>query len=244
MSPADRHQDEWADAVGAYLLEALPEDERAAFEAHLEGCTTCQEDVAMLRVASDALPASVQQLAPPPELKGRIMAVVRAEADLLAAASGPRADLPERARDRGWLGWLTARPGLAAAGVALLLLVGGVSGAVMSGGEDGRVVTASVAREVAENATAKLVIHKTDSKLEVTRMPPPQQGRVYQVWLKRAGVKEYEPTSALFVPRAGGDGSVSVPGSLKGVEQVLVTSEPAGGSSTPTRDPVITADTA
>lgn len=241
MSPAERHTHEWGDAVGAYLLEALPEDERAAFEAHLETCAECREDVAMLRVASDSLPASVQQISPPPELKSRIMAVVQAEADLLAAASGDRADLPERPRERGWLGWLTARPGFAAAGVALLLLVGGVGGALVRRGDDGRVVIPRVERALAENATAKLIIHDTDSKLTVAHMPAPPHDRVYQVWIKRPH-HDPEPTSALFTPRKSGDGAVSVPGSLKGVEAVMVTDEPAGGSPVPTREPVIIAD--
>jgi len=52
------------------------------------------------------------------------MAVVEAEAELMAAASGSRADLPDRGRERasgrGWLGRLAARPGIAVACVALL----------------------------------------------------------------------------------------------------------------------------
>ena len=36
------------DAVGAYVLDALPEDERRAFEAHLATCLTCRQGVAEL----------------------------------------------------------------------------------------------------------------------------------------------------------------------------------------------------
>ncbi len=243
MSPADRHQHEWADAVGAYLLEALPDDERGAFEAHLETCAVCQEDVEMLRVASDALPCSVRQLSPPPELKGRIMAVVQAEADLLAAAAGDRADLPERPRQRGWLGWLTARPGFAAAGVALLLLVGGVGGALVSQGGDDRTIKVPLPKARVADGYAALTIHETDSKLTVVGMPAPPKDRVYQVWIKRPG-QDPEPTSALFTPRRDGHGSVAVPGSLKGVEAVLVTDEPEGGSPVPTREPIVAVKTA
>ena len=48
MSTGPDH-DRWADAAGAYLLGALPDDERAAFEAHLAGCAACREEVDELR---------------------------------------------------------------------------------------------------------------------------------------------------------------------------------------------------
>ena len=71
---------EWEETAAAYLLDALADDERADFERHLDGCHDCRRDVERLRVASDALPASARQVAPPPELKDRIMAIVNAEA--------------------------------------------------------------------------------------------------------------------------------------------------------------------
>ncbi len=243
MSTTGSRHEDWADSVGAYLLEALPDDERTGFEDHLETCSDCRASVDELRVAAAAIPASVEQMVPPPALKGRIMAVVEAEAELLAAASGSRADEAPRPPRRRWFEGFSLRPGLALAAVVLLLVVGG-GAAVLTGGDDGREVVAQVDRSLAETATAKLVIHDTDSKLEVANMPAPPEGRVYQVWLKRTGVEAPEPTSALFVPRADGEGSVSVPGSLRGVEAVLVTHEPKGGSKAPTRQPVIRASLA
>jgi hypothetical protein len=76
----------------------------------------------------------------------------------------------------------------------------------------------------------------------VSRMPQPPDGRVYQVWLHRgrAGTPP-RPTDAFFSVSRHGDASVDVPGDLRGVDAVLVTDEPLGGSSLPTRAPVITA---
>ena len=48
----------------------------------------------------------------------------------------------------------------------------------------------------------------------------------------------------LWSTRADGSADVAVPGSLDGVEAVLVTDEPEGGSDVPTKAPVITAATA
>ena len=45
--------------------------------------------------------------------------------------------------------------------------------------------------------------------------------------------------NALFGVSTDGSASVDVPGSLKGVGAVLVTSEPEGGSRVPTRQPIL-----
>lgn len=242
MSATAPDHDRWADDLGAYLLEALPDDERQGFETHLEACERCREDLAELNVAACALPVSVEQFFPPPALRGRIMAVVNAEAELLAAA-GPGADRPDPARSRRRFGLPSLRPAVALVGVAGLLLLGGVVGVALDQDErtaPERTVVAQVDENFAEGASAKLVVHETDSRLEVANMPIPRRDRVYQVWLKRPGKAE-EPTSALFVPRSDGTGSVVVPGSLEGVDQVLVTSEPKGGSRRPTTSPIIAA---
>jgi hypothetical protein len=49
------------------------------------------------------------------------------------------------------------------------------------------------------------------------------------------------PTDALFVVNRAGGAHVAVPGDLQGVERVLVTDEPRGGSRAPTGKPVIVA---
>jgi hypothetical protein len=63
-------------------------------------------------------------------------------------------------------------------------------------------------------------------------------GRVYEVWLSRGG-GDAQPTSALFDVTAAGNGETAVPGNLHGIREVMVTSEPQGGSVRPTRAPLI-----
>ena len=72
-------------------------------------------------------------------------------------------------------------------------------------------------------------------------MPSPGRGRVYEVWLL-SGAGAPKPAGALFSVDRAGSGSAAVPGSLDGVDQVLVSSEPAGGSQQPTRMPVLAAE--
>ena len=63
------------------------------------------------------------------------------------------------------------------------------------------------------------------------------------MWLKRPGRAAPEPTNALFDVRDG-RATVEVPGGVEGVDQVLVTAEPNGGSAAPTRPPVVIAQAA
>src|SRR4051794_21965125 len=90
----------WEDAAGTYVLGALPEDERAAYEAHLAVCPACRAETDDLTVAAQALPMSAPAMKPPPALKGRIMAEVEREAALLGSAGEPRREPRRTWRDR------------------------------------------------------------------------------------------------------------------------------------------------
>jgi anti-sigma-K factor RskA len=226
----------WSDATGAYVLGALDDTERAAFEEHLAGCPACREEVDELMPAVRALPVSVDPVDPPPALRARIMAEVEREASLLAAA-GPEADRPHRRRR------LSLRvPRLVPAAVAAALLVVGVAigvGVTQLRGAPERTVAAQVSG--APGATVQLELNGEEGRLMARDLPAPPSGRVYQVWLKRDGHAP-EPTAALFVPSRDGTATASVPGSLEGVDQVMVTDEPDGGSPQPTGDLLAVAD--
>jgi anti-sigma-K factor RskA len=217
--------------VGAYLLGALTPEETAAFERELERNDELRADVEHLRIAADALPASSIQMAPPPGLKDRVMAVVNAEAELLRAA-GPEADrVPApRAPSRRWFAWRPAF-GLAAAALATAFVVG----IIVFGGDGGdRVIEAST-------GNAQLIQRRSGhSTLTAANLPLPGPGRVYQVWLQRKG-DDPQPTNALFGVGKDGTASVDVPGDIEDVDTVMVTSEPDGGSQTPSRAPIIVA---
>ncbi len=228
----------WEDTLAAYLLGALPEEELSEFEAHLEGCKRCRAEAASLTAAVDVLPVAVPQVNPPDALRGRIMAVVESEAELLAAAGGG-ADRPARARKgrRGWRGWFP-RPVVTAAAATVALAIGVVAGAGIVGGGDGggggqRTLAARVSYPAAR---ASVVVDGSHAKLVVHGMPAPSAGRVYQVWLNRDGAPV--PAGTTFMLRSG---DVSIPRSVRGGDRVMVTSEPMGGSPTPTRLPIVVA---
>ncbi len=233
MNAGPGHE-QWADTAGAYVLGALPDDERAGFEAHVDTCAECRAEIDQLSSAADALPASAPAMVPPPALKARLMAEVEREAALLAAA-GPQADRPtarKPARERRR--WLAGFPAVALACVALLAGIA-VGGVLFKTGSKTLRFTPTGSQAVAE-----LDVTGDKAVLVARGLPSPGEGKTYQVWLKRPG-QAPQPTAALFTPRTDGSATATVTGKLSGGDQVLVTAEPAGGSPAPTSDPVLAA---
>ncbi|HEX8753799.1 MAG TPA: anti-sigma factor [Solirubrobacterales bacterium] len=75
---------EWRGSLGAYALGDLPTEERAALEAHLDGCERCREEVRALTGVARLLPyADPAHFGPAPkpspELGQRIAATIGAE---------------------------------------------------------------------------------------------------------------------------------------------------------------------
>lgn len=75
---------EFEELSGAYVLDAVTPEEREAAEAHLAQCPRCTQLVKEMRSTVDLLLLAVSQVAPPPQLKGRILSAVQ---DAAAASS-------------------------------------------------------------------------------------------------------------------------------------------------------------
>lgn len=217
--------------AASYVLGALPDSELEVFRAHLASCAVCREEVAALQVVADALPAMAPHVSAPPALKKRIMASVGE--DLPAGANAK----PARAARRFALPSFGLRPvmGLAAAAV----VVAAIAIALISGGSSSTSTRVIHAQVLAAHASATLQVSDGHAELNIAGMPQTAPDRVYEVWVKRAGAPQ--PTNALFTVTAKGRATVGVPGSVSGVKEILVTSEPIGGSLAPTREPVIIA---
>lgn len=75
---------EWRESLGAYALGQLPGDQRAALDAHLEGCAECRAEAESLQAVSRLLPHADPDRfgpapAPPPALGRRIVATIDSE---------------------------------------------------------------------------------------------------------------------------------------------------------------------
>ncbi len=227
-----------------YVLGALTEEEHEAFRRHLESCAVCREEVAALQVVASALPAAAPQVSAPAQLKARVMGSVHEDlrrrdvAQEPAEASVPRRAAPRAGRRYGTGRRLRWRPSLAAAVVAAAVIALAVVALSSSGGPGStRVIRAQV---LTPHASASLSVRGGRAQLDIAGMPQAGPGRVYEVW--RKGLGGVHPTDALFtVSGSGGHATVAVPGGVSGIKEVLVTSEPEGGSRVPTRSPVIVA---
>jgi len=237
----ETNHERWSEDVAAYLLGALEADEAAALERHAEGCERCQAEIRWLTPALDALPESAERLQPPRALRERVMAEVRFETE--------PADEPAPAglfgRASGWLRNLGSGPmGLRpVAGVAVaVLVVAAVAGYAIGGGigdgSDGSGGgTSTLEAGKPPGITAEMVSEGDSGTLHLANVKQLPSDRVLEAWVQRDG--EVEAVEALFVPDRHGRASTELP-DMEGVEVVMVTAEPEGGSEAPTSSPLVT----
>ena len=247
MSGRPSHCD--PDTLGAYVLGACPPGEAAVVASHLSECDACARAAGALRRGSAALLSDVPPVSPSPRVKVQVMAQVRADASLFDAARDRAASQPASPPPgRDWLRSLGRRfraplPVAALACTLLLVLAGGalLSSELRSGAGDTSVLAAQVDRERAPGASGTLELSGEKAELEVRGLPAPGPGRAYQVWV-RDDLATPRPANATLWADGDGVSRASVGAELSGARQLLVTSEPAGGSALPTRPPVLRVD--
>lgn len=226
------------DAAG-YVLSAMPDGEAESYRHHVTECVECAEKVAELKFVSHALLSAVPQLTAPPEIRQRVMAVVRAEAELLQAA-GAGADRPPRAEPRrfGW-GFARLRPLTAGVLATVLIALGIGAGTLLRGGPSCTTSPATLEPAAGTGAKGELTICDAGARLALDGMAPLPDGRTYQLWLDDPKDGKLPKAGELIAPRKG-HASVDATGLKPGMD-VLVTVEPSGGSEVPTADPIVKA---
>jgi anti-sigma-K factor RskA len=229
--------DHYRENIAAYALGALEPDEVAALERHIEECEGCRSELRWLAPAARSLPESVARLEPPRQLRRRLMDEVRADARAVAGdgarSIGQRPVSWKRRLGSDRLGWQPLA-GLAVAALAVAGLVGYQLGSDGSGGNG---ETTTIVAGQAPGVTARMVREGDRGTLSLDNVKPLPQGRVLEAWVRRDG--EVEPVPALFVPDSEGRAATTI-ADLKGVNTVMVTSEPNGGSEAPTSKPIVT----
>jgi anti-sigma-K factor RskA len=226
--------------VGAYVLDAVDDVERAQFDRHLRECGECRAEVDELRETSARLAGGAWAV-PPPSLRANVLATIATTRQVSPA-------VPHKSRrpvSRWRLVTAAAAVVVAAAGAATVTYVV----------QDQRVrdehATAEAAR--ADQARVRAILAAPDLVIReqtltgggrvtvaVSRLrdagvimmaadAAPAGDRVYQLWTvrSRAAVSE----GALAV---GQTEAVRIVQGLTGTSDVGVTVEPAGGSATPT----------
>lgn len=234
MSGSDHTR--WSEDLAAYMLGALESGEAAQFERHLEACERCRNEVRWFEPAVNSLPEAVERQEPPPRLRESLMAEVRADTRAAEAETDG-----EGGSVLGWIRGNFSPRGLRLAGafVALALAIAAASGYEIgkggsgSGGNGGAVTLSS--RE--HGIDVKMVREGDGGTLHlagVHQLPP---GKVLEAWVRREGKVEAVP--ALMVPDRKGQAETTI-ASMKGVDTVMVTEEPQGGSEEPTTPAIVT----
>jgi anti-sigma-K factor RskA len=228
----------------AFVLGALPEEERREFEEYLTSHPERGAEIDELEAVAGLLALSPQEQEPPPELRRRIMDTVEAEAVRPSPSS------------RSWLAWigelLSARN--LALGAAALLVIGLFSWNMVLQGEmqdlQGRIQSLQDQPQepqmvelggagTEQGARAELVTLEGDrAVLVVENMPPVPEGKTYQIWVIEDDVPQ---PSGLFKPKQDSVAAV-VEHPLGGGDVIAVTVEPEGGSPKPTSDPMLAAE--
>lgn len=238
----DKSFDELKDA---YVLGALPEDERGAVETYLSSHPERQAEIDDLVGVAGLLALAPPEQDPPADLRRRLMGVVASESTLPRVAR-------RRRSDSSWLGRFAGLRTVAL-GAAALLVVGLFSWNVLLQedvrdlrGEVEEARTASEAREPREieldgtwaeqGARAEVTALRDDRAIIVVEdMPPLPDDRTGQVWVINDDVPE---PSGLLDP-SGNMAATAITTPLGEADAIAVTVEPAGGSDEPTSDPVL-----
>ncbi len=220
--------------TGPYVLDALPDDERARFEQHLAECTFCSTEVAELREAAMTLATQVAT-PPPPALKTNVMAAieeVRQLPPLVPATSG--SVVRRRFSSRSLLALAAAALAVATAGGIAIDQYRDKTSAIQANDRIAAVLAEPDARTVHGAVTgggeATVVMSsRADAAVVVLRdLPKLPANRTWQLWLIDRS------QTAHSVGLAAGDLTKVVNGSVTGKIAFGLTIEPTGGSPKPT----------
>jgi anti-sigma-K factor RskA len=240
------------DLIPAYALGATDEEEQAEVEKHLKQCAECRVLLADYRILADELLYTAPPLSAPPHLATDLR---RRLAQLPPHKVGERYSWLEVKR----LKRVVARAGALVALAASIVLLFATNLYWWNR-------TAAIEERIAVQATAIVALAEaptvtlqgdvlapeahgvlyyrpeaTVAVLHVYRMPPVEQGKVYQVWLIRDDQRD---SGGLFTVDEEGEGTVLItaPRPLREYRALGITVEPAGGSPGPTSPRVIGGD--
>jgi hypothetical protein len=243
---------------------ALDQDEAHAVKAHLAGCPPCVQSLHELEETVEQLAYAVPQVAPPAELRIRVLRAVITTPQVsergmahgpFLAASIPRAGAPPRSLAHLGGAYQRLAPALLAA--ALILLVGG---SVWLGSMTQRLTAMEqrlaqqdavydllrqpgsemaalkpVGANVPAGGQAIMAPGRHEVAIMATRLPQLPAGRAYQLWLLKRGGSPPVPAGLIRVDDAGvAMAMVSTPADPDQMAGMRITDEPESGSVAPT----------
>ncbi|MCD5322412.1 MULTISPECIES: anti-sigma factor [Pontibacillus] len=242
-----------------YISGELQGEEKRAFEAHLEECDECREEVEEMESLMEELPYASEPVEPPKEMKSRVLANVfegeQIETDTNVAhkeeykeenVASLTTHKQEKRVKKPWTTLLAAGLLLSLSGNVYSFLAtedGATSNVEESIDEVSKKVTLSGQQEALASAS---IIKQQDNMtlvVEAQQMGRLQGDEVYQVWLIN-GETPYRAGS--FVTNQNGEGAVAF--SLSRLEAqgdfdtIAITKEPDATSKTPQGDIIVSSE--
>jgi anti-sigma-K factor RskA len=220
--------------IAGHALRALSPQDEERVAVHLAECERCRRRLLETEAVAASLAYSVPQVAPPPDLRDRVLAI--AEPVVAASAEQPGAEEPERpARPPARRGWwprfsLVAVPAMAVALAAMLAwnlaLRNDLSSSRADFANGAAVTLPGVGNVVAQaDGNATLFAH----------LRPAPAGKTYEAWVIRGSAAL---PAGVFA--GGGTVELELTQAARPGDRIAVTIEPKGGSKTPTTSPIAT----
>jgi anti-sigma-K factor RskA len=225
----------------AYALGCLEEEEAVQVAEHLATCPECRVELLSYQAVVDRLVLAVPHVAPPAELKQKVMGGL--QTSRIEPAIGPRRFWWQRLA-----GLFQSAPawGIASLALVVLLVLSNLWWWQRAGGDrpittpGGMQVVAMVGTDSAPDAVGTLVVSQDGEygTLVVDGLPSLDQSHQYQLWLIRDGQRT---SGGVFSVNPEGYGALWLSSSepLSSYSAFGVTIEPAGGSPGPTGDKVL-----
>ncbi len=209
--------------VATYALDALEPGDERGFEEHLAVCEQCRADLAGLREAAALLAYGAPSVAPPPELKERILTQARSERPNV---------VPLQRRRRSWTAPLAA----AAAVAACAAIVLGIWASTLSTSNDPleSVLSQPGAKLVSMGSTGGVAVAPSGDAALALALPRAPAGKTYEAWVIHGNRAE---PAGLFSGRSG-TSVVKISRPVRAGTVVAVTLERAGGTNRPTTKPL------
>ena len=221
------------DAIIAYAANGLEEQERCAVAEHLAECRNHDDELQVVRSDLSKLAITVAPITPPENLRARLLEAFDREASLSALADAePVQPQPAVFPSKLRAVWAESPSfGYALAAALLALAVGLAAWGLSRGGDEGEVLV----RNMSEGAASMEIIYVPSQQLAVFDLNLPELpiGRTYQAWK----IQDGEPASIGLISQT--TGKVALQLDLTGADGIALTIEPAGGSTSPTSNPLL-----
>ena len=239
--PGEPGRERFDDLKEAYALGALSEEERREVEEYLRMHPELRAEVDDLRSVANLLALAPQEYEPSPELRRNLLNRISSSSQGATPAAEPS---PRRAGP-----WRLFGPGgLATAAVLGLVTVGMFvwnaalqeENQTLQGELQGQRTHALEGTGAAQGVQGEVVrLGDERAVLMAENLPSPPEGETYETWILREDAPE---PAGLFEPDDAGVAAAPIEGSIEDADAVAVTVEPSGGSSSPTSDPLMTAN--